>query len=232
MNTNTRLSTSFTYALPAFVLLFTSLITVSFFLGNNVFDTNSYDSNPIILILLIPFILYFIFRILVTKISSNIILYTIITIIVLILGTSSLFYYQSDSGFDDGFSLDSSIALMAILSLLYFWTIKLFKGRCTASMNDKVINYKNLFGQKGEIDLKLITMLEQDKNPLSLLRYLRFLNFSKKTEITFKIENDEEDGEYAIYFFPRSTQKRNSTFSLIIQKAKECGNDSIRQYVV
>ena len=121
---------------------------------------------------------------------------------------------------------------MVILSLLYFWTIKVFKGRCTASINDKVIIYKNLFGQKGEIDLRFITMLEQDKNPLSFLRGLRFLNFSKKTEITYKIENDDEDGEYAIYFFPRSTQIRNSTFSLIIQKAKECGNDSIRQYVV
>jgi hypothetical protein len=229
---STRLSTSFTYVFPTFVLLFTSLITISFFLGNNVFDVNSYDSNPILLILVMPFVLYFIFRILVTKIRSNIIIYTITTMMVIILGISSLFYYQSDSGFDDGFSLNSSFALMAILSLLYFWTIRIFRGRCTASINEKVINYKNLFGQKGEINLKFITMLEQDKNPLSLLRYLRFLNFSKKTEITFKIEDDEEDGDYVIYFFPRSTQKRNSTFELIIQKAKECGNDSIRQYFV
>ena len=118
--------------------------------------------------------------------------------------------------------------LALVAGLFLFFTYSVFLNRYTGVLTDEAINYKNLFGQTGEINLKDIVKLEQKKNLLSIFREFKILDLSRKTGITF---TDENLDEYEINIFTK-VFKADTLFSTIIDKANKCGNLKIRQYTV
>jgi hypothetical protein len=174
----------------------------------------------LLLLLSIPIVLYFLFKVIVSNLRSIVLIYCILIVLTTTIKVLSLLYYKEE--------FDYILMDIIYLGLTLIWAMHLFKNRYIASMSDTTIYYRNLLGQNGEIALKSITMLEQKKNLLTFIGELRFLSFFKRTAISFKIDGDE----YVIYIFPKTNQGKNYTFNLIVEKARLCGNDKIRQYVI
>lgn len=118
--------------------------------------------------------------------------------------------------------------LLILSGLFLYLSFYFFSNRYMGYLTDETIEYKNLLGQAGVINLKDIVKLEQKKNILSVLKIFRFLDLSRRTEITFR---DESFNEYTIDIFTKA-YKGYTLFSKIIENANKVGNGRIRQYVV
>jgi hypothetical protein len=122
--------------------------------------------------------------------------------------------------------LSSFMIPMYHIAILY-WAYYLLDKRFEAYLTDTAIQYNNLLGQiGGQIPLTEVTKLEQKRNYLSVIKEFKVLNIAQKTGITFKGENDEVE----IDIFAK-VWKGDFIFDKIIENAKNCGNQKIRQYM-
>jgi len=116
-----------------------------------------------------------------------------------------------------------------LLGGVFYLSFILFNKRYIATLTETSIQYETLLGLSGEIPLSAITKLEQKRNMLGVLSArFKFLDLAKKTSITFCDENLDE---YEIDIFTKVFNNRK-IFDTIIQRANECGNLKIRQYVI
>jgi hypothetical protein len=166
--------------------------------------------------------IYYFAKVIVSKIKSSFLL----LIPVLIVAASFQFI---GTKITDRYYEDWQLLEVLFSSIFLYWSIILLRNRYMAILTSETIQYKNLLNEKGVIYLRNVTVLEQKWNFLSFLRSLSFLNWIKKTAVSFK---DEHSNEYEIYIFPRVMKGKNHTFDKIIFNARRCDNSTIRQYTV
>ncbi|MCU0322735.1 MAG: hypothetical protein MUE72_09980 [Chitinophagaceae bacterium] len=211
-----NLSSKTTYLFPFLLLLIPSLYFIHIFFGINTYS--DYLNAYLIVFIessILAMVLYFALRKAAVFFSTYrflkyfLILVPSITIILV----TRYFYFDF---------------LALIVGLFLFSAFSVFSNRYTAVLTDETIDYKNLFGESGQIDLKDIVKLEQKKNILSIFTEFKILDLSRKTGITF---TDENLDEYEINFFAKAF-KSEAVFSSIIDRANKCGNLKIRQYTI
>ncbi|MCC6723786.1 MAG: hypothetical protein IT258_04710 [Saprospiraceae bacterium] len=113
-----------------------------------------------------------------------------------------------------------------IAGLILFSSFSGLSNRYMGYLTDTTIDYKNILGQPGVVNLKDLVQLEQKNGILSLSKAIRLLNLSRKTVVTFI---DERIDECEITIFTKTFNAEN-VFSSIVNNAKKCGNLKIRQY--
>ena len=133
---------------------------------------------------------------------------------------SKIIVYFTESRFDE-FGIIGGLFFGGILYLSF----NEFLYRYMATLRHDSLHFKNWLGCTETVNLSDIVKLEQKFNLLGFIREFRFLNFAKKTIVTYS----ENYFQYDIKFFAR-VGKGDKIFSNIVENARQGGNNKIRLY--
>lgn len=229
-----RLSSNYTFLLPALVLIGESYCVAIIF-HESILNSFSISLGEDWLYVEVPvaiLLIYFINKYILHPLFIRYNKFGVVAIIYACLFLLTMIFQFLTSpipGKIPQYYVPTIVLLPLIIIIILTIPYTLLANRHFAYLTEDAIVYWNLLGIKGDFELTRITILEQQRNVLTFLREFAILRLIVRTDITFV---DDELNPYIITIFPRSLNKRNKTFNLIKQKAEECGNHKIRQYTL